>query len=81
MGGKGIGSATHKGLDFIVSLNFANIVRPWAIERVRSVNMREKYRTIGINKPTEVFLAPMEKSLCYDLAGKGKLDPRAAAGV
>ena len=30
------------GLDFIVSLNFTHIARPWTIERVRRVNMREK---------------------------------------
>ena len=50
-----IATATYNGLDFIVSLNFAHIVRPWTIERVRSVNMREKYRAIGIYKPEEVL--------------------------
>ena len=50
-----IATATYNGLDFIVSLNFAHIVRPWTIERVRSVNMREKYRAIGIYKPAEVL--------------------------
>jgi len=50
-----IAAATYNGLDFIVSLNFAHIVRPWTIERVRLVNMREKYRAIGIYKPSEVL--------------------------
>jgi hypothetical protein len=50
-----IATATYNGLDFIVSLNFAHIVRPWTIERVRLVNMRENYRAIGIYKPSEVL--------------------------
>ena len=50
-----IATATYNGLDFIISLNFAHIVRPWTIERVRSVNMREKYRAVGIYKPEEVL--------------------------
>jgi len=50
-----IATATYNGLDFIVSLNFAHIVRPWTIEKVRSVNVREKYRAIGIYKPAEVL--------------------------
>jgi hypothetical protein len=29
-----------------------------------------------LNKEAEAFLAPMGKSLCYDLAGQGKLKPR-----
>ena len=43
------------GLDFIVSLNFAHIVRPWTVERVRRVNYREGYKPIGIYKPSEVL--------------------------
>jgi hypothetical protein len=43
------------GLDFIVSLNFTHIVRPWTIERVRRVNRRENYQGIGIYKPAEVL--------------------------
>jgi hypothetical protein len=50
-----IATATYNGLDFIVSLNFTHIVRPWTIEKVRMVNMREKYQAIGIYKPTEVL--------------------------
>jgi len=50
-----IATATFNGLDFIVSLNFAHIVRPWTIERVRLVNMREKYHAIGIYRPSEVL--------------------------
>ena len=43
------------GLDFIVSLNFDHIARPWTIERVRLVNIREGYKGIGIYKPAEVL--------------------------
>jgi len=43
------------GLDFIVSLNFTHIVRPWTVERVRRVNYREGYKPIGIYKPSEVL--------------------------
>jgi hypothetical protein len=50
-----IATATYNGLDFIVSLNFTHIVRPWTIEKVRLVNMREKYQAIGIYKPAEVL--------------------------
>jgi predicted nucleic acid-binding protein len=50
-----IALATVNGLDFIVSLNFTHIVRPWTIERVRRVNKREGYEGIGIYKPSEVL--------------------------
>jgi hypothetical protein len=43
------------GLDFIVSLNFTHIARPWTDERVRRVNVREGYKGIGIYKPSEVL--------------------------
>ncbi|MFP3041488.1 hypothetical protein LQZ19_06655 [Treponema primitia] len=43
------------GLDFIVSLNFTHIARPWTVERVRRVNARENYKSIGIYKPLEVL--------------------------
>jgi hypothetical protein len=43
------------GLDFIVSLNFTHIARPWTIEKVRLVNGRENYRGIGIYRPAEVL--------------------------
>jgi hypothetical protein len=43
------------GLDFIVSLNFTHIVRPWTVERVRRVNFREGYKPIGIYRPSEVM--------------------------
>jgi hypothetical protein len=50
-----IAITTVNGLDFIVSLNFNHIVRPWTIERVRRVNKREGYQGIGIYKPAEVL--------------------------
>jgi hypothetical protein len=43
------------GLDFIVSLNFEHIARPWTVERVRRVNMAESYNLIGIYRPAEVL--------------------------
>jgi len=43
------------GLDFIVSLNFTHIARPWTVEHVRKVNMREGFNPIGIYKPVEVL--------------------------
>jgi hypothetical protein len=50
-----IAIATISGLDFIVSLNFTHIARPWTIERVRRVNRREGYQGIGIYRPAEVL--------------------------
>jgi hypothetical protein len=50
-----IAMTTVNGLDFIVSLNFQHIVRPWTIERVERINAREGYRRIGIYKPREVL--------------------------
>jgi hypothetical protein len=50
-----IAIAALNGLDFIVSLNFTHIARPWTIERIRRVNRREGYQSIGIYKPAEVL--------------------------
>ena len=50
-----IATAAVNGLDFIVSLNFAHIVRIWTIEKVRSINIREGYKVPGIYKPAEVL--------------------------
>jgi hypothetical protein len=50
-----IAITTVNGLDFIVSLNFGHIARPWTVERVRRVNKREGYQGIGIYKPLEVL--------------------------
>ena len=50
-----IAMTTLNGLDFIVSLNFTHIARPWTIEKVRQVNMREGFNPIGIYKPAEVI--------------------------
>jgi hypothetical protein len=49
-----IAITTVNGLDFIVSLNFTHIARPWTIERVQLVNDREDYKGIGIYRPAEV---------------------------
>jgi hypothetical protein len=50
-----IAMTTVNGLDFIVSLNFTHIARPWTIERVRRANRRENYQGIGIYRPGEVL--------------------------
>jgi hypothetical protein len=50
-----IAMTTVNGLDFIVSLNFTHIARPWTIEKVRQVNSREDYKGIGIYRPGEVL--------------------------
>jgi hypothetical protein len=50
-----IAMTSVNGLDFIVSLNFTHIARPWTIERVRRVNFREGFKPIGIYKPAEVL--------------------------
>lgn len=50
-----IAMTSVSGLDFIISLNFTHIVRPWTVERVRRVNFREGYKPIGIYKPSEVL--------------------------
>ncbi|MDR3123498.1 MAG: hypothetical protein LBU16_06940 [Treponema sp.] len=50
-----IAITTVNSLDFIVSLNFGHIARPWTIERVRRVNGRENYKGVGIYRPAEVL--------------------------
>jgi hypothetical protein len=50
-----IAVTTVNGLDFIVSLNFGHIARPWTVERVRRVNKWESYQGIGIYKPLGVL--------------------------
>jgi hypothetical protein len=54
------------GLDFIVSLNFTHIVRPWTIEHVRRVNGREFYKGIGIYRPKETLEIYEDNSGLYD---------------
>ena len=49
-----IASATVKGLDFIVSLNFRHIVKRKTIEETELINFREGYKRIGIYSPAEV---------------------------
>jgi predicted nucleic acid-binding protein len=50
-----IASATVKGLDFIVSLNFKHIVKRKTIEASELINFREGYKRIGIYAPAEVI--------------------------
>ena len=35
----------------------------------------------SLNKEAETFLAPLGKSLCYDLSGQGKLQTKIAVGA
>jgi hypothetical protein len=50
-----IAIAVISKLDFMVSLNFKHISKPWTIEHVRRINVRESYKAIGIYKPREVL--------------------------
>jgi hypothetical protein len=50
-----IALTTANRLDFIVSLNFEHIARPWTVERVARVNAQEGYKAIGIYRPVEVL--------------------------
>ncbi len=43
-----------------------------------TANMTTAEKIEFLNKEAEAFLAPMGKSLYYDLAGRGKLDSRMA---
>jgi hypothetical protein len=41
-----------------------------------TANMTTVEKIDLLNREAEAFLAPMGKTLCYDLAGQGKLKPR-----
>jgi hypothetical protein len=43
-----------------------------------TANMTTVEKIDFLNKEAEAFLAPMGKSLCYDLIGQGKIKPGAA---
>jgi hypothetical protein len=55
------------------------------IKRIHAIRLKLQDETAGMtpeevadfyNKRAEAFLVPMGKTLCYDLAGQGKLKPR-----
>ena len=46
-----------------------------------TAGMTAKEKVEFFNKGAEAFLAATGKSLCYDLAGKGKLEGQKAVGV
>jgi len=46
-----------------------------------AAGMTLKERIESLNREAEEFLAPMGKTLCCDLAGQGKQEPRAVIGV
>ena len=50
-----IATATIKGLDFIVSLNFRHIVKRKTIEGTELINFQEGFKKIGIYSPAEVI--------------------------
>jgi predicted nucleic acid-binding protein len=50
-----IALATVNDLDYIVSYNFRHIVKVKTITMTESINLREKYKRIGIFSPTEVI--------------------------
>jgi hypothetical protein len=41
-----------------------------------AANMTTAEKIDLLNREAEAFLAPMGKTLCYDLVGQGKLKPR-----
>ena len=60
------------------------------VKEIHAIRLKIQDETAGMsvkekieffNKEAEAFLAPMGKSLCYDLAGKGKLEVKQAAGM
>jgi hypothetical protein len=55
------------------------------VKEIHAIRLKIQDETAGmttaekidlLNRDAEVFLAPMGKTLCYDLAGKGKIIPR-----
>jgi predicted nucleic acid-binding protein len=50
-----IAATTVNDLDFIVSYNFKHIVKMKTITLTEVVNLRERYKRIGIYSPTEVI--------------------------
>jgi hypothetical protein len=55
------------------------------IREIHAIRLKLQDETAGMtpdevadfyNKKAEAFLAPMGKTLCYDLSGQGKLKPR-----
>jgi hypothetical protein len=55
------------------------------IREIHAIRLKLQDETAGMtpeevadfyNKKAEAFLAPMGKTLCYDLVGQGKLKPR-----
>jgi hypothetical protein len=55
------------------------------IKRIHAIRLMSQDERAGmspeeeieyLNKRAEAFLAPMGKTLCYDLVGQGKLKPR-----
>ena len=61
---------------------------PEEIKIIHAIRLKQHDETAGLsfkekaellNKEAEAFLATLGKSLCYDLAGKGKMEPRAVA--
>jgi hypothetical protein len=43
-----------------------------------TANLTTAERIESLNREAEAFLTTIGKSLCYDLAGHGKLEPRTA---
>jgi hypothetical protein len=57
------------------------------VREIHAIRLKIQDETVGmtmtekiefLNKEAEAFLVPMGKSLCHDLAGKGKQEHRAA---
>jgi len=63
---------------------------PEEIRTIHAIRLKHQDETAGmtvtekiefLNKKAEAFLAPMGKTLCYDLTGKGRFQPAAPIGV
>jgi len=55
------------------------------VKKIHAIRLKIQDETAGmttvekiesLNREAESFLAPMGKSLCYDMIGQGKLEPR-----
>ena len=69
-------------------LDMAGALEP--VKEIHAIRLKIQDETAGmttaekiefLNKEASDFLAPMGKSLCYDLAGKGKMESKAAIRV
>jgi hypothetical protein len=67
---------------FLDDPDMARVLEP--VKEIHAIRLKLQDETAGMapeevadfyNKKAEAFLAPMGKTLCYDLVGQGKLKP------